>query len=393
MFGNTSGITNLGMAEVSANQDRVYQFNQQVGGAVKQRDDSLLAKRSISILLSVLFFVATGERVIAADFSFGDATGKNEACIACHENQAKVGNLNYIDPKKFGHTTHAKFGCTTCHDTITSDHPAVKPKARTTSCSDCHGDIISQYSASIHAKNASCSGCHNPHRVNRANEISASEMNKQCASCHSSVKITASHSKWLPQAGLHLGAIACVSCHSKAENYVISIYIAKRDGAEAESTVNLAAYEDLLKYTKGDNIQYLIDKNRDNYISLEELRKFNRDPANRDIYLKSIMTPVKPTHSFQTFDNRWDCSFCHGSGPEIMQTSYLTLPENNGTFRQVAVEKGAAMDALRAIPNFYLMGSTRNGTLNMIGLLIIFGGMVMPLGHGFLRFLTRKNRQ
>jgi predicted CXXCH cytochrome family protein len=368
-------------------------LNQKKGEAVKQWNSSLIAKRSIIIVSFVVFCIATGDQARAADYSFGDGTGKNEACIACHGNQAKVGSQNYIDPKKFGHTTHAKFGCTTCHDTITSNHPAVKPTARTTSCGDCHGDIISQYSASIHAKNASCSGCHNPHRVNSSNEIAATEMNKQCAACHSNIKITASHAKWLPQAELHLGAIACVTCHSKAENYVISIYIAKRDGAEPGSKPNLVAYEDLLKYTNGDNIQYLIDKNRDNYISLDELRKFNHDPANEDIYLKSIMTPVKPTHSFQTFDNRWDCTFCHASGPKIMQTSYLALPNQNGTFRQVAVEKGAAIDALRAIPNFYLMGSTRNGVLNGIGLLIIAGGMVMPVGHGFLRFLTRKNRQ
>jgi hypothetical protein len=75
-----------------------------------------------------------------------------------------------------------------------------------------------------------------------------------------------------------------------------------------------------------------------------------------------------------------------------MQTSYLSLPQQNGTFQQVAVEKGAAMDALRAMPDFYLMGSTRNGLLNKIGFLIIAGGLVMPVGHGFLRFLSRKNR-
>lgn len=352
-----------------------------------------LVKHSIIMVLLMVSRIASGDMALAADYSFGDGTGKNDACIACHGDQATVGSHNYINPKKFGQTTHAKFGCTTCHDTIASNHPDVKPTVRTTSCGDCHGDMVTQYSASSHATKASCSGCHNPHRVYSSSEIAATEMNKQCAACHDNIKINASHAKWLPQAGLHLGAIACVTCHSKAENFVISIYIAKRDDADQESRLTLVEYEDLLKNSNGDDIQYLIDKNRDNYISLDELRKFNRDPSNKNIYLKAMMTPVKPTHSFQTFDNRWDCTFCHASGPEIMQTSYLSFPRENGTFRQVAVEKGAAMDALRAIPNFYLMGSTRNGTLNKIGLLIIVGGMVMPVGHGFLRFLTRKNRQ
>ena len=343
--------------------------------------------------LFVISWVSTGYQAMAADFSFGDSTGKNEACIACHGNQSTVGTKSYIDPTNFGQTTHAKFGCTTCHDTLASNHPAGKSTVRTTNCTDCHGDIVTQYSGSIHAKNASCNGCHNPHKVFKPEEISGVELNKQCANCHDNIKITASHSKWLPQAGLHLGAIACVTCHSKAENYVISIYIAKRDNIDPESRPNLVLYEDLLKLSNNENVQFLIDKNRDSYISLDELRKFNRDPSNKDMYLKAMLTPVKPTHSFQTFDNRWDCTFCHASGPEIMQTSYLSLPEQNGTFRQVAVEKGAAMDALHAIPNFYLMGSTRNDILNKVGILIIIGGFVMPIGHGFFRFISRKNRQ
>jgi hypothetical protein len=75
-----------------------------------------------------------------------------------------------------------------------------------------------------------------------------------------------------------------------------------------------------------------------------------------------------------------------------MQVSYLAFPEQDGTFQKVAVEKGAVMSALSTLPDFYLMGSTRNGNLNKIGLIIIMGGMIMPVGHGFLRFLSRKNR-
>jgi hypothetical protein len=39
-----------------------------------------------------------------------------------------------------------------------------------------------------------------------------------------------------------------------------------------------------------------------------------------------------------------------------------------------------------------MMGTTRSASLNIIGLLIILGGLLMPIGHGTLRFLTRKNR-
>jgi hypothetical protein len=59
----------------------------------------------------------------------------------------------------------------------------------------------------------------------------------------------------------------------------------------------------------------------------------------------------------------------------------------------VAVEKGAVLDALYGTPDFYMMGSTKSATLNVFGLVIIGCGLIMPLGHGLLRFLTRKNRK
>jgi len=358
---------------------------------VKPASRSQLKKQGIIMVLLLMSCIATSSLTHGGDYSFGDSLSKNVACLACHGDQPRVGSKNYIEPTNFGHTTHAKFGCTTCHDAISSTHPDGKSIARTTGCGDCHANIIAQYFASIHGDKTTCSGCHNPHTVFSPEEISVSGMNKQCAGCHDNNRIVATHSKWLPQTDLHLGAIACIACHSKAENYVINIYIAKRN-YDPDTTLELAGYEELLRRSGSDSLHYLIDRNRDSYISLDELRKFNHDPANKDLYLKAMLTPVKPTHDFQTFDNRWDCSFCHASGPEVMQTSYLSLPQQNGTFQQVAVEKGAAMDALRAMPDFYLMGSTRNGLLNKIGFLIIAGGLVMPVGHGFLRFLSRKNR-
>ena len=40
-----------------------------------------------------------------------------------------------------------------------------------------------------------------------------------------------------------------------------------------------------------------------------------------------------------------------------------------------------------------MVGVTRSKTVDYLGLVIIAGGMVMPIGHGTLRFLTRKNRK
>jgi hypothetical protein len=39
-----------------------------------------------------------------------------------------------------------------------------------------------------------------------------------------------------------------------------------------------------------------------------------------------------------------------------------------------------------------MTGKTRNDTMNKVGLLIIAGGMIMPVGHGFLRLMSRNIR-
>ena len=39
-----------------------------------------------------------------------------------------------------------------------------------------------------------------------------------------------------------------------------------------------------------------------------------------------------------------------------------------------------------------MTGRTRNSILNKVGLAILLGGLIMPVGHGFLRFLSRNIR-
>ena len=323
--------------------------------------------------------------------TFGDGPSKNAGCIKCHGDNKAVSARVYIDPLKLGHTTHARFGCITCHDAITTAHPAVKAVARTTTCGDCHADVTVEYSRSPHAAKVSCGGCHNPHQVSELVEVSGDDLNKQCNKCHSMIKINASHAKWLPQTDIHLESVACVTCHSGAENFIVNLYISRKQ----DGRVNLVpvGYEELKKLSGNNELKTLIDSNNDGYVSLNELRIFNRNEVYHDYCLKSMLTPVKPTHAFKTFESRWNCTFCHGSGNQTMQTSFLSIPQKDGTYARMAVEKGAVLDVLNAIPDFYLTGAGRNAILNKIGLAIIAGGLIMPIGHGFLRFLSRNNRR
>ena len=349
-------------------------------------------------LLPALALLAAASIALAADaggpgYAYGGTAGKSGNCLDCHGNAQGIGDRYFIDPVKYGHTSHARIGCPACHDTVGRGHPGDQLVPARTGCLECHGDTAAEYARTPHAANASCGDCHDPHRVNAPNEISGQEMNRMCASCHKKESMAAKHARWLPQADLHLDMLPCTTCHTGSKNYVINLYIIKREGDRRNGVFRVADFAELEKIAGGKDIRSIIDRNGDNYISLAELGLFNRNPAYGHLRLQGVLTPETVTHNFEILQNRWDCTFCHASGPGAMQTSFIALPEKSGAFRRVAVEKGAVLDTLNGPPDFYLTGASRNGTLNNIGLAIIAGGMVMPVGHGFLRFLTRKNRK
>ena len=320
----------------------------------------------------------------------------NDRCLSCHGNRDIIkmgGERLLVDPVRFAATTHSFIGCKTCHDSVTPQHPHDGVRPSKASCRECHAPIQAEYSKSLHGSKAACNDCHNPHEVKSPIAVSGDDINAKCARCHGMKKTVKSHSKWLPQADLHIEALPCITCHTGSKNYFISMYIVKGKNGSRFGKQEVAGYHELKKLAAGGDIVSLIDANGDNYVSLQELRNFNSNNSHRSLHLQGMMTPETVTHKFEILDNRRNCTFCHTSGPGAMQTSFIAVPVENGTFIRVAVEKGAVLDALYGTPDFYMMGSTKNSKLNGIGLAIICGGLIMPVGHGFLRFLTRKNRK
>lgn len=344
----------------------------------------------ISLVLAA-FGLTTTERAAAQENSY---------CLECHGDEAMVGSELRVDPQQFDHTAHGELGCEACHSNIPDTHPddglAPFPKAE---CKDCHQDVSEEYAGTEHAGNAACGDCHNPHMVRGAHQVSGHDMNRQCGACHLPDEMSEAHGVWLPQADLHLEMLPCISCHSGSENYVINLFITKRKfhgqtsvPARGEA-FDLAGYADLKSLAGDYEFAALIDTDGDGKVSLSELRRFNGNGEFSDLGLKGMLTPEVVTHDLQILDNRWDCTFCHASGPDAMQTTFLSLPQPDGTYTRLPVESGAILDILNGTPDFYMMGATRNASMNLIGLAIMAGGLVMPLGHGFLRFLTRKNRR
>ncbi|MDD2367136.1 MAG: cytochrome c3 family protein [Desulfuromonadaceae bacterium] len=323
------------------------------------------------------------------------ATAQNIKCMGCHgqtEFLKASTSRAYIDPVKFDSTTHSIIGCVSCHDKVSPAHPIdgyIPPKA---TCRECHTPVFDEYAKNLHASKAECNDCHDPHEVKLPEFMSGYDINSKCAKCHDSRKTVQKHSNWLPQAELHIDSLLCITCHTGSKNYVIIMTIETRQ-QEKGNNFKTATYQELSELAASGEVSTLIDTNADNLVSLTELREFNRNLRGRNMRLWGMMTPEVVTHSYSILENRWDCSFCHASGPKAMQKSFVAFPDGKGGYSRVAVEKGAILDILYGTPDFYMLGTTRSTPLNIIGGLIVAAGLSVALGHGFFRFITRRNRE
>ncbi len=320
-----------------------------------------------------------------------------DRCLECHGSRSVISSAKgylYIDPRKFAATTHSRIGCSSCHDSVSPRHPADGLRPSRASCKECHLPVVQEYLSGIHAEKAVCSDCHNPHTVRPAEVVSGADMNTQCARCHDNAKTIKSHAAWLPQAELHITALPCITCHTGSEQYVINLYIQTRHGDKPQHGYTPASYDELARLAPvGSPVARVVDANGDGTVSLEELKSFHRNATTRGMRLWGMMMPEKITHTYQILKNRWDCTFCHASGSRALQTSYVAIPDKDGRSIRMPVEKGAVLDLLYGTPDFYMMGTSRSSALSIIGLAIVACGAMVPLFHGTLRFLTRKNRK
>ena len=329
----------------------------------KRRGGTFCFFFTISLVLLVPFSLC-GLTELA--FSF-----ENETCLECHgfrdilemsgEERSEMviaapekpevykGELTlYVDYKKFRSTVHRDLSCIDCHNDI-EDIPHTQ-RLGMVDCAQCHDEIVGQYDKSKHAKvsHRLCFECHNPHATTSFRDLSQQERIGICLQCHEK-----DGHRWLPQRELHFRYLECTVCHSPeaTKGYFFHLTAEGKDGKRVK-----LSYRQLEDFTRGyqGDIGRAIDRNGNGIIEVHEINRFIAKLQEGGIQaprLEGQVLVLSPYHNYtDEVEQIKDCTMCHTSGAPFYSRVILRIPERDGNWRTVQMDK-AIIGKIPPIPS------------------------------------------
>jgi hypothetical protein len=88
------------------------------------------------------------------------------------------------------------------------------------------------------------------------------------------------------------------------------------------------------------------------------------------------------------------CPSCHLKGAKAFEVVTMSLVESDGRVRHVPID-GKVLGSVASVgelANFYALGSTRIGILDLLLVMAVLGGMSVPAMHMTARLLARQKR-
>ncbi|RLD94534.1 MAG: hypothetical protein DRI93_03805 [Aquificota bacterium] len=346
-------------------------------------------------------------------FSLSSWAIENSECLDCHGDPDMVKELPngktaslYVNPDKFAASVHGQndIACTDCHSSITElnyeeevPHPI---KLEGVHCSDCHDEEAEAYSESVHAKARetgnkkapTCQMCHtNYHYVRPITADTVTEReNAFCVRCHDPSKFH----EWLPQKETHFLYAECTVCHSEGVEKHVHLRpfdLIKNDFIPGTKIVKVLN-------TSFDDFMSKVDTNKNGILDIPELRKlrpiFKKAGINPTLWGELAVKIDPASHNITKGQAIKDCLACHSSESPIFKKVFLVLTKPDGEAPHYPVDPYALRSV--HITHFYLLDTTRVSILDIIGLIILLGGIAFAGGHLTLRILTipvRKKRK
>ncbi len=280
--------------------------------------------------------------------------------------------------------------CTDCHN----QHAVMKGEAAQIAhipCQKCHTAIYAAYSGSMHAAFRSsgdkgyapiCFDCHRAHAVKPTPLGLGSET--PCFGCHEGV--LADHQKWLPNAALHFQVVSCPACHAPSAQRKVDLMLVDSRGEPLTSQqigLRLLAAEGQSNQ-RGINAQTLFNL----------LQAFNREGIGGKTQLRGRLVSTTPqAHELVVKSKALsDCGVCHSAGSAEFKSVTISLLRPDGLRNDYNANADVLNSAfsLGSVRDFYVIGGTRIGLLDILLILAVLGGLALPVGHLSMGWILRR---
>jgi predicted CXXCH cytochrome family protein len=320
------------------------------------------------------------------------ATETMEACRDCHKKAVQ----QYQDSV---HSALVRAGsekaplCSDCHDPhATRSLKDASDNHEPVVCTKCHESIGNAFAQSVHGSSGdealTCKDCHRTHNVQAA--AFADHMKKECLSCHKDV--VASHDKWLPNTERHLEAISCPACHSPEATRRVNLRL--YEGGAPQQATDKVGVPKFIKLTSWADATGAGLNTRALWSLLQE---FNQSGSSGRSMLRGRLEVQTGEQAHQLAGKARavkDCNTCHREGATPFQTVTVSMAGPDGRPLRHQAREGVltSPESIGFVGGFYAIGGTRIKLLDVLLLLVLAGGILVPCGHLTMKMIARRQQ-
>ena len=359
-------------------------------------------RKNLALAVLAAIFVLSPLTFKSAAGAVDSLSDADKLCLGCHGYEGMTKELTdgkklslHIKGEAFAESVHGAKGYASCHAAIDLKTHAQKTQiiadsrkysvAMTKVCAGCHAEAVKQNETSVHAAPLPggrllapvCTDCHGSHAIRSKTAYNT------CAGCHQAVMNN--HEKWLPNAGLHLGVVSCAACHAPMALRMVDLRL-----YDSTTKTWVVEKQDPPQFEK---MARAADKDG-NGLDAVELRKLmaliNRDPAAPQKSLRGrieLRTDIEAHELTGKAKAIKDCAKCHQQGAEPFQNVTVSIVSADGKPLRYKAQNEVLGSVLSgdSLREFYAVGGTRNGLLDILLVLAVLGGLSVPIGHQILK--------
>lgn len=318
-----------------------------------------------------------------------------ETCRDCHKKTVKQYEDSVHSALVQGGSQKAPL-CADCHDPHATR--SVKETGAASSdnalCQNCHKAIGQAFAASVHGNSGdealACKDCHRTHNVKAASL--GTHLKDQCVSCHREVATT--HAEWLPNTERHLEAISCPACHSPGTTRRVNLRLYEGGAAPQQAAekvgvpqfVKLAATAD----PKGAGL--------DGRALWSLLKEFNLNGSETRTLVRGrleVQTGIESHALGEKAQALKDCATCHRQGAASFQSVTISMAGPDGRPLRHDASTGIlnSVESIGSVGGFYAIGSTRIKLLDVMLVMAVAAGVLLPGAHLTVKLLTARRRK